>query len=86
MNRLVLPVVAVAGLLVAVPAPAHATPSCVAQSVQSEHAALGPAWGHDLIAALASDRDLLRTFGFDSFGKLASFGAAQDPENCPPDL
>ena len=87
MKRLVLPAVAVAAAaLVAVPAPASAAPSCVSQSVRSEHAVYGPAWGHDVIAMLASNRDLLRTFGFDSFGKLASFGAHHDTQNCPPDL
>ena len=54
--------------------------------MRSEHAVYGPAWGHDVIAMLASNRDLLRTFGFDSFGKLASFGAHHDTQNCPPDL
>jgi len=84
MNRLVLPAVAVAAVLV--PAPADAAPSCVAQSARSEHAMFGSGWGHDVIAALASDRDLLGTFGFDSFGKLASFGAHQDKKDCPADL
>lgn len=85
MKRLILPITAAAIVLVAVP-PAVGAPSCVSQAVQTEHAALGPSWGHDVIAGLASDRVLLREFGFDSFGKLASFGAAQDPENCPADL
>jgi len=66
--------------------PAAATSSCVAQSTLAEHQAYGSAWGHDLPGYLASHRDVLQEFGFSSFGALASYAAAQDPSNCPPDL
>jgi hypothetical protein len=60
--------------------------SCVAQSVQAEHEFYGTAWGHDLIAYLASHPEVLSEFGFDSFGDLASYAARQDHANCPADL
>jgi len=66
--------------------PAAATSSCVAQSTLAEHQAYGSAWGHDLPGYLASHRDVLQEFGFSSFGALASYAAAQDPSNCPPDF
>jgi len=66
--------------------PAAATSSCVAQSTLAEHQAYVSAWGHDLPGYLASHRDVLQEFGFSSFGALASYAAAQDPSNCPPDL
>jgi hypothetical protein len=75
----------VAGMFAAAPA-AYATPSCVAQSIQSEHDLYGTAWGHDTIAFLASHPEVLEEFGFGSFGELARFGASQDPAACPPDL
>ena len=65
---------------------AAATPSCVAQSVQAEHESYGTAWGHGVIAFLASHPDVLEEFGFKSFGDLASYAALQDRRNCPPDL
>jgi hypothetical protein len=68
------------------PSPAQATPSCVAQSIRTEHATYGTAWGHDLIAFLATHPELLQEFGFSSFGDLVRFAAAQPPESCPPDL
>ena len=74
-----------AGTLAAAP-PAFAAPSCIAQSVESEHELYGTAWGHDLIAFLASHPEVLKEFGFGSFGELARFAARQDPEACPPDL
>ena len=68
-------------------APATAAPSsCVAQSVQAEHELYGTAWGQDLIGFLASHREVLAEFGFDSFGDLASYAAHQDHANCPADL
>lgn len=76
---------AAAGVLAAAP-PAYAAPSCVAQSVLSEHELYGAAWGHDLVALLASHPEVLEEFGFRSFGELARFAASQDPEACPPDL
>ena len=79
-------VVAVAAGALAVAAPAHAAPSCVAQSAQSEHDLSGTAWGHDVVAFLASHPEVLQEFGFHSFGELARFAASQDPETCPPDL
>lgn len=66
--------------------PATATSSCVAQSTLGEHQIYGSAWGRELPGYLASHRDVLQEFGFSSFGALASYAAAQDPNNCPPDL
>jgi hypothetical protein len=68
------------------PTPAAAASSCVAQSVQVEHELYGTAWGHDLIAFLATHPEVLVEFGFDSFGDLASYAAHQDHTNCPADL
>jgi hypothetical protein len=65
---------------------AAAAPSCVAQSVRTEHELYATAWGHDVIAFLASHPEVLTEFGFDSFGDLASFAAHQDHANCPADL
>ena len=79
-------VAAVAAGALAVATPAHAAPSCIAQSVQSEHDLYKTAWGHDLIAFLASHPEALQEFGFRSFGELARFAARQDPTACPPDL
>jgi len=79
-------VAAVAAGALAVAAPAHAAPSCVAQSTQSEHDLYGTAWGHDVVAFLASQPEVLQEFGFRSFGELARFAASQDPDACPPDL
>ena len=42
--------------------------------------------GHDIPGYLASHRAPLEEFGFSSFGALASYAAAQDPNSCPPDL
>lgn len=67
-------------------APAAAASSCVAQSVAAEHALYGTAWGHDVVGYLASHPEILQEFGFRSFGELASYAAAQDPADCPPDL
>ena len=75
----------VAGALAAAPT-ANAAPSCVAQSIQSEHELDGTAWGHDTVAFLASHPEVLEEFGFGSFGELARFAASQDPAVCPPDL
>ena len=72
-------------LLVGV-SPADATSSCVAQSTLAEHQVYGSAWGHELPGYLASHREVLQEFGFSSFGALASYAAAQDPNNCPTDL
>lgn len=74
-----------AGALAAAPT-ANAAPSCVAQSIQSEHDLYGTAWGHDTVAFLASHPEILEEFGFGSFGELARFAASQDPAACPPDL
>ena len=79
-------VAAVAAGALAVAAPAHAAPSCVAQSIQSEHDLYETAWGHDVVAFLASHPEVLQEFGFRSFGELARFAASQDPDACPPDL
>ena len=79
-------VAAVAAGALAVASPAHAAPSCVAQSIQSEHDLYGTAWGHDVVAFLASHPEVLQEFGFRSFGELARFAASQDPTACPPDL
>lgn len=76
---------AAATVVLLTPSPAAAS-SCVAQSIRAEHQAYGPAWGHDVIGFLASHREVLAGFGFDSFGALASYSAHQDPANCPPDL
>ena len=67
-------------------APAVAEPSCVAQSVATEHAVYGSAWGHELIAFLAAHPEVLQQFGFRNLGELTRFAAAQDPNSCPPDL
>ena len=61
---------------------ATATPSCVAQSVQAEHEIYGTAWGHDVVAILASRPEALQDLGFESFGDLASYAALQDG-HCP---
>ena len=66
--------------------PAAATSSCVAQSTLAEHQVYGSAWGHEFPGYLASHREVLQEYGFSSFGALASYAAAQDPNNCPPDL
>jgi hypothetical protein len=79
-------VAAVAAGTLAVASPAHAAPSCVAQSIQSEHDLYGTAWGHEVVAFLASHPEVLQEFGFRSFGELARFAASQDPAACPPDL
>jgi hypothetical protein len=79
-------VAAVAAGALAVASPAHAAPSCVAQSIQSEHDLYGTAWGHEVVAFLASHPEVLQEFGFRSFGELARFAASQDPAACPPDL
>ena len=89
MTRIVLRglvVAAVAAGALAVATPASAAPSCIAQSVQSEHEFYGTAWGHDLVAFLASHPEVLEEFGFGSFGELARFASSQDPDACPPDL
>jgi len=65
---------------------AAAASSCVAQSVQAEHELYATAWGHDLIAYLASHPELLAESGFDNFGDLASYAARQDHADCPADL
>jgi hypothetical protein len=85
--RLVLPavVVAFAGALAAAPS-AVAAPSCIAQSIQTEHQVYGTAWGHDLVAFLASHPEVLQEYGFQSFGEVARYAAAQDRTACPPDL
>ena len=75
----------VAGVLASAPT-AYAAPSCIAQSVQSEHDLYGTAWGHDTVAFLATHPDVLEEFGLGSFGELARFAASQDPVACPPDL
>jgi hypothetical protein len=66
--------------------PAAATSNCVAQSTLAEHQVYGSAWGHEFPGYLASHREVLQEYGFSSFGALASYAAAQDPNNCPPDL
>ena len=81
-----LAVATVAAGALAVASPANAAPSCVAQSIQSEHDLYGRAWGHDVVAFLASHPEVLQEFGFRSFGELARFAASQDPTACPPDL
>jgi len=66
--------------------PVAATGSCVAQSTLAEHQVYGSDWGHELPGYLASHREVLQEYGFSSFGDLASYAAAQDPDACPPDL
>jgi len=65
---------------------AAAAPGCVAQSVQTEQELYASAWGHDLVAYLATHREVLATVGFDNFGDLASYAAAQSHTNCPAEL
>jgi hypothetical protein len=89
MNRIVLRglvVAAVAASALAAATPASAAPSCVAQSTESEHELYGTAWGHDLVAFIASHPEVLQELGFGSFGELARFATSQDREACPPDL
>ncbi len=76
---------AVTAVLLSAPG-AAAVPSCVSQSVQAEHELYGTAWGHDLIAYLATHPGVLAEFGFENFGDLASYAARQDHANCPADL
>lgn len=66
--------------------PASAASSCVAQSVQAEHELYSTAWGHDVIALLATHPEVLAEFGFGNFGDLASYAARQDHANCPAGL
>ena len=84
--RISLGLAAILAPVVVTAAPAVAEPSCVAQSVATEHAVYGSAWGHDLIAFLATHPEVLQQFGFRNLGELTRFAAAQDPNNCPPDL
>jgi hypothetical protein len=89
MKRMPLRVLTVAAVTVGALAgiqPAQARPSCVAQSVQAEHQLHGTAWGHDLVAFLASHPEVLQEFGFRSFGELARYAASQDHAACPADL
>jgi hypothetical protein len=65
---------------------AAAAPSCVAQSVQTEHELYASAWGHDLIAYLATHPEELGQFGFNHFGDLAAYAARQSHTDCPADL
>lgn len=65
---------------------AAAAPSCIAQSVQTEHQLYATAWGHDLIAYLATHPEEVAAVGFDNFGDLASYAAGQSHTNCPADL
>ena len=65
---------------------AAAAPSCVAQSVQTEHELYATGWGHDLIAYLATHPEELASVGFDNFGDLASYAARQNHATCPADL
>lgn len=77
---------AVAVGALAAASPATAAPSCVAQSVQSEHELYGTAWGHDVVGFVASHPEVLQEFGFRSLGELVRFASAQDPAACPPGL
>ena len=77
---------AVLAPVVVTAAPAAAEPSCVAQSVASERAVYGSSWGHELIAFIATHPEALQQFGFRNLGELTKFAAAQDPNNCPPEL
>ncbi|GHH78032.1 hypothetical protein [Promicromonospora soli] len=77
--------VALVGVL-ATAAPAVAAPSCVAQSIASEHDSAGTAWGHDVVAFLATSPEVLEEYGFHRFGDLASYGAQQDHGDCPAGL
>jgi hypothetical protein len=85
-SALALSVTAVLTSAVLMTPTAAAASSCVAQSVHTEHELYATAWGHDVIAYLASHPELLAEFGFDSFGDLASYAARQDHANCPADL
>lgn len=76
---------AVTAVLLSAPGAAAAS-NCVAESVQAEHELYGTAWGHDLIAYLATHPRVLAEFGFENFGDLASYAARQDHANCPADL
>lgn len=76
---------AVTAVLLAAPE-AAAVPSCVSQSVQAEHELYGNAWGHDVIAYLATHPRVLEELAFENFGALASYAARQDRANCPADL
>jgi hypothetical protein len=86
LTRAGLALAASVAVLVPTAAPASAQPSCVAQSIKTEHEEFGSAWGHDLIAYLATHPEVLQEFGFANFGALASYSAHQDPANCPADL
>lgn len=77
---------ALASAVLITPTPAAVSSSCVAQSVQAEHELYATAWGHDLIAYLATHPEVLAEFGFDGLGDLSSYAAHQDRANCPPDL
>ena len=84
--RISLGLAAVLTPVVVTAAPAVAEPSCVAKSVAAEHVLHGSSWGHDLIAFLATHPEVLKQFGFRNLGELTKFAAAQNPNNCPPDL
>ena len=75
---------AVAGAM-SLSSPAEAVPSCVAQSIAAEHSVYGPAWGHALIAFLATHPQVLREFGFANLGAFVSYTGHQDPTACPPE-
>ena len=74
---------AVLAPVVVTAAPAAAEPSCVAQSIAAEHAVYGSAWGHDLLAFLATHREVLQEFGFRHLGALASVRRGPGPEQLP---
>jgi hypothetical protein len=62
---------------------AGARSGCVAQQVQLEHEVFGAAWGHDVVAHFASDREGLGELGLRNFGEFAALFATADRENCP---
>lgn len=61
---------------------AQAAPSCVAQTNTEERAAVGTAWGREVVASLAADPAPLQELGFERFGDLAKFVATQPSDSC----
>jgi hypothetical protein len=71
-----------AAVLVA-PTPAMAAPSCVSRINAEERSTYGTAWGHDIVAWLASDPAPLQELGYANIGALARALATSPHDACP---
>ena len=63
---------------------AAAAPSCVAQSVQTEHQLYATAWGHDLIAYLATHPEVLADVRVRQLRRPGLLRRAPEPHELPP--